>query len=244
MMRDTGHIRDYARAVAAATRMADLQAAAEAYYATTPVTMSSYHHYPAVGSIDFERSLRVFSVGFPEGFARTYRAERLWECDPFVRYVTTTTTPMFWSDGGLIPNLTAREKDYLAHASQAGLGEGLAVPVFGPRGRNGYCGLGFGPGADRPDADWVWELQAACQTGHLGYCDVLSRSMPVEASLSAREKEILRWVARGQTNGEIASTLQISRNTVETYIRRSFEKLDVTDRVSAALRGMALGIVD
>jgi DNA-binding NarL/FixJ family response regulator len=38
--------------------------------------------------------------------------------------------------------------------------------------------------------------------------------------------------------------LQFSRNTVETYIRRCFEKLDVNDRVSAALRGIALGMVD
>ena len=88
------------------------------------------------------------------------------------------------------------------------------------------------------------ELQAAAQMGHLAYCRLLLRDLPNGTILSAREREILRWVARGRTNSQIAEALQLSRNTVETYIRRCFEKLDVNDRVSAALRGIALGMVD
>ena len=86
-------------------------------------------------------------------------------------------------------------------------------------------------------------LHMACQMGHLAYIDVLLSRLPVEPALSKREREILRLVAKGQTNGEIAKTLDLSANTVHTYVKRSFEKLDVSDRVSAALRGMALGLL-
>jgi LuxR family transcriptional regulator/LuxR family quorum-sensing system transcriptional regulator CciR len=41
----------------------------------------------------------------------------------------------------------------------------------------------------------------------------------------------------------IADKLNISANTVDTYVRRCFDKLDVRDRVTAGLRGLALGLV-
>jgi len=41
----------------------------------------------------------------------------------------------------------------------------------------------------------------------------------------------------------IASRLNISSNTVDTYVRRCFGKLEVNDRVTAGLRGLALGLV-
>jgi LuxR family transcriptional regulator/LuxR family quorum-sensing system transcriptional regulator CciR len=41
----------------------------------------------------------------------------------------------------------------------------------------------------------------------------------------------------------IASKLNISSNTVDTYVRRCFDKLEVRDRMTAGLRGIALGLV-
>ena len=123
---------------------------------------------------------------------------------------------------------------------------GISEDVCGAElwGGNKTLCLGFGTGGYRPSPDTIAELHMACQTGHLAYCDVLMRKLPVDPSLSKREKQILRLVANGQTNGEIANSLHISANTVHTYVRRCFEKLDVTDRVTAALRGMALGVLD
>jgi DNA-binding NarL/FixJ family response regulator len=57
--------------------------------------------------------------------------------------------------------------------------------------------------------------------------------------LSAREREILRHLADGETNDEIAKSLAISSDTVRTYIRRAMQKLDAhtrTHAVAIALR--------
>ena len=53
--------------------------------------------------------------------------------------------------------------------------------------------------------------------------------------LSRREREVLACVAQGIGNRDIASRLAISEKTVKTHLTRIFAKLDVKNRVSAAL---------
>lgn len=63
------------------------------------------------------------------------------------------------------------------------------------------------------------------------------------AALSARELEVLRLVATGQSNPEIARSLVIGEATVKTHLTHVFEKLDVGDRTRAVTRAMELGIL-
>jgi DNA-binding NarL/FixJ family response regulator len=51
--------------------------------------------------------------------------------------------------------------------------------------------------------------------------------------LSARERDILRLLADGKSNDEIAATLYIAADTVRTYIRRAMTKLDADTRTQA-----------
>jgi len=64
-----------------------------------------------------------------------------------------------------------------------------------------------------------------------------------EHGLTRREYEILRHVAMGETNPEIASALGLTRNTVKTYLQRSLEKLGARNRVEALARANQLGIL-
>jgi len=52
--------------------------------------------------------------------------------------------------------------------------------------------------------------------------------------LSPREEEVLKLVARGDTNKQIADTLSISDNTVKTHLRNILEKLHLANRIQAA----------
>ncbi|MEZ5999166.1 autoinducer binding domain-containing protein [Hyphomonas sp.] len=243
MARDIEPLRQFFRGCRDAANFLDLRVASANYFEATHVVMASYIHYPPVGAHDFDGQIRVGEFGYPEAWRETYLAEKLHLCDPLARRAVNFTRPYFWTEASQLPNLTPEERHYLQRATAQNMGEGIGIPLFGPAGRNGYAALGFGQ-SERPPADEVLELQAAAQMGHLAYCRLLLKDLPNGTNLSAREREILRWVARGRTNSQIAEVLDLSRNTVETYIRRCFEKLDVNDRVSAALRGIALGMVD
>ncbi len=71
----------------------------------------------------------------------------------------------------------------------------------------------------------------------LGEFGRLSReaSPPAETQLTEREVEVLRLVARGLGNREIAQTLVISENTVKNHVRNILEKLHLHSRVEAAV---------
>lgn len=62
--------------------------------------------------------------------------------------------------------------------------------------------------------------------------------------LSEREREVLRLLAHGLANSEIARRLYLSEGTVRNYVSTIFVKLDVTDRTQAALVALRLGLAD
>ena len=62
--------------------------------------------------------------------------------------------------------------------------------------------------------------------------------------LTARELEVLRLIARGLSNKDIASELVIAENTVRNHVRNILEKLQVRSRVEAAMYAVREKLVD
>jgi DNA-binding NarL/FixJ family response regulator len=63
------------------------------------------------------------------------------------------------------------------------------------------------------------------------------------AALSAREVEVLKWIAAGKSNKEIAALLFVSEGTVKTHVLNIHHKLGVDDRTEAVVVAIRRGIL-
>ena len=66
---------------------------------------------------------------------------------------------------------------------------------------------------------------------------------PLVVPLSERELDVLRLLAEGRSNREIASTLFLAEGTVKNHVTNVLAKLNARDRTQAALRAHALGLL-
>lgn len=74
-------------------------------------------------------------------------------------------------------------------------------------------------------------MEEVRQTGRVTPTETASRP---EAALSARELEILRFVAQGMSNREIGSRLSITEGTVKNHVHNALQKLGMDNRIQAA----------
>lgn len=236
-------IEQFTQTVASATEPMVLWDACMDWARSHNICKISYHHLPPPGASGLIQP-RFIEEGFPEEFAREYIDERKFEIDPGPAFAKMVSRPFRWSRLSDLHKLTEEQKAFLSDVIAHNPEDGLALEVFGPSGRNGYVGLGFAitPPDPLPEPE-LRRLQWACQLAHWRYCELRPLSDFGIEALSPREKEILNWVARGKSNADIAIILDISPNTVDTYMRRIFAKYNVTDRTTAAVLGVGAGVI-
>jgi two-component system, NarL family, response regulator DevR len=66
---------------------------------------------------------------------------------------------------------------------------------------------------------------------------------PGRAALSPRERDVLRLLAAGKTNRQVADELEVSAETVKTIVARSFAKLGATRRAEAVATAQRMGLL-
>jgi NarL family two-component system response regulator LiaR len=69
-----------------------------------------------------------------------------------------------------------------------------------------------------------------------------SKLPPTKDPLTEREVEILKYVAQGMTNDEIADQLVVSERTVRTHVSNILAKLQLANRTQAALYALKEGL--
>jgi LuxR family maltose regulon positive regulatory protein len=72
---------------------------------------------------------------------------------------------------------------------------------------------------------------------------VPERADPIAEPLSRREIDVLRLLAAGRSNQEIASVLVIAESTVKMHVKHLYDKLDVHNRVEAITHARALHLL-
>jgi len=203
-----------------------------------------YAHVPPVGAIDFRRPRLIASRGLSQAWIKEYTQCRYEDTDPISRAALSKAFPFSWKNVGSMIRLTDDDRRYLRRLDEEDLFSGLSVPVFGPRGRNGFFGVGWDEARCDGDVEDAIEIQSFCQQAHLIYCELIQAQTARTHDLSDREKEVLRLVLEGQTNKEISKQLSISVNSVATYLARAQVKLGTDHRFFSATRALTLGLLD
>ncbi len=102
-----------------------------------------------------------------------------------------------------------------------------------------------------------WQATLATQQGVVLACDLATKQvvtvgttpppcptgLALKQSLSERELAVLTLIVEGKSNGDIAEALYISIHTAKFYVSNLLDKLNVDDRVAAAVKAVRLGLV-
>lgn len=118
----------------------------------------------------------------------------------------------------------------------------LLIPVYGPGGSSGCFGIEFESNFDRTSETTVRDCQTAFTYMHQKMSSLKIQNERQFYQLSKRETQIIKLVSLGNSNIQIAEITGLSRHTIDSYLRRIFTKLDVTDRTSAAFVATRLNI--
>ncbi len=212
------------------------------YFKSQGIEQISYHHLPPAGAAEGDK-IRIVTEGFPDDWVCQYISNKLYKIDPIADFAARADEPFFWSDIDKLTRLTKSQEAFIEARKAADIGDGLAIQVFGPFGRNGYVGIGIPEELHKQAAERAHQYQWVCQFAHQRYCAITRSSLPSLPELTPREREILQWVAKGKSNGVIADILGLSAHTIDAYMRRIFNKLGTSDRVTAAIRGIGSGLI-
>lgn len=211
-----------------------------AYFRRQGFGMSGYHLLRA-------GSYQPASVPLHSGLTRaqftTYLSFAFQRLDIAPRAALAAGVPVRWSDVWGNAQVTPEEREMLDALRAVDFPDGYSMPCYGPQGRNGVVSIGKMSAETDVSPTQLSLLHFLAQAAHLRTCHLFAAEGRCDRQLSRREKEILDWVARGKSNGVIAEILEISSGTVDTYMRRIYEKLDVSDRTSAAVKGVGLGLI-
>ncbi len=179
----------------------------------------------------------LWNVGFEKKKERFYR-ELGWMVDPMPDVALNRSNAFRWSDTGKIAKLSVKQKRFMSE-----IGEGIAIPCTGPFARAGFVGVG-NPLFDGPIEDaTVRQVQVAAQLCFQRYCELVDVRDELMPDLSQRELDVIRWIGEGKSNTVIAEILGITKSTVDSYVKRIFGKLGVSDRTAAAVKAVSLGLI-
>jgi len=180
---------------------------------------------------------------FPEDVRNFYKDNAAHRYDPVVLAQRALPRSLDWETYEHRSQYKPEQTRLYQVAREGGLNHGLSTPLWGARGLSASLGLASSARKDAVHAnvDMINALAAQFYVSFKRLYGVTPPDQALPVALSAKECEILTWVAAGKTDEEVAIILNITRNTVDTHMRHIFAKLDAKNRVTAVVKGIMHG---
>ncbi len=200
--------------------------------------------YLAVALPDRVEPHPVLVSTYPAHWTERYIDQDYLSIDPVVGAAATSLLPFDWSE---LSHRGIRVKQMFDEAEELGIGRhGLSFPVRGPLGDHAL----FSVTSDAATGEWLRlrssymrDMQMIAHFVHGKVLEFERGESPPIKPLSAREREVLGWAARGLNNDQIAFKLNISERVVRAYFESARHKLNCVNRSHVLARAVSLRLV-
>jgi LuxR family transcriptional regulator, quorum-sensing system regulator BjaR1 len=183
--------------------------------------------------------------GWPQAWFDRYTEKRYFDIDQVALSARSAIEPYRWSEIAEKTPADSCTRRIMAEAKEAQLDDGLVVPIFGTHGTQFAATMGGRAIDFRDRARHALQLMAV-------YCHhraqilaprwSISEDMPAKR-LSTREKDCLRWIARGKSNWEVGQIIGISAHTVDAHMRTCMAKLVAVNRTQAVAKALSARLI-
>lgn len=189
---------------------------------------------------------------YPEDWMKHYKQKRYEQIDPVVKYAKSTEGIFKWSDLEKLGAISKEsEKKVMDEAIEAGLCSGVAFSSKNYHGEIVGIGLASSYKNIEYDLSTMQFIMVISKQFDLNYKNILLEKkrkdkhlrLPVY-SITPKQKDILSWIAKDKTYGEIALIMNISENTVHYHTKEIFKRLDVHTKMAAVLKAIKFKLIE
>jgi LuxR family quorum sensing-dependent transcriptional regulator len=178
----------------------------------------------------------VIASRWPSEFFMLYVENDYARLDPLISRSIQSHMPFEWQSDAYESDDNPRVVELMRRATDFGLKHGYLVPIHGPKGYEGCVSMT----AHRLDLSA--RAKSAVHVMALYAFDRMRRlrgNLPhKKVVLTAREREVLWWVAGGKSAAQISQTLKISKRTVDEHSQTAARKLGAANRTQAVAIAM------
>ena len=186
----------------------------------------------------------AIALNYPEDWVKRYFEMRYQEIDPVVLLSSSRSAPMVWSSLLIGDDLSPKQKKIFTESREAGLNNGVSIPVHGPLGESYVVSLATDT-AEHHNGEALGTLQVLAIQFQLAYSQIARGQPETQAKfhLTERERECLAWTARGKSAWAISMILGVSEHTVNFHMKSAMKKMGTTNRVSAVVSAIQSGLI-
>ena len=185
----------------------------------------------------------IAAFGHKRDWISAYRDPKIRQHDPVPDHVMRAGRVMSYGQALSEISLKPDQAAFAQRLHAAGLTDMMALPVYGPFDFDTFASFSVGRPFTEEDAGKVNRIVAVVEIANRRIAQLVESRTGLDIALSERELEVLRWIGLSKSNGDIATILDISPGSIDTYVRRLFAKLEVNDRIAAAVKGFRLGLI-
>lgn len=192
--------------------------------------------FNAAGEMD---ARKIVNISYPEEWLSMYEERGFATVDPVVKAHFSDCYSKIWSDSY---SRWGRPVQFVSLAEDFGIGDGY---TFGALSATDSTATIFSLCVNRsPVQRALAILDFIGPHFHEAFRRVVSLPpSPLPFPLTAREREIIQWIAKGKNTWEISVILGISERTVKFHVSLAMQKLDAVTRAHAVAVAITRGII-